>query len=129
MKANVNSPCAAIAPWCLALWRASRANCRLRAGPMVALTGLARRPKPSGAEANPCETRTMSFRSRRELLLAGVALLAAPAVLRAAPTQLRIGHGLPATHPVHPAMQHFADIVRERTGGAIEIAIFPDGQI
>ena len=26
-------------------------------------------------------------------------------------------------------MQHFADIVRDRTGGAIEIAIFPDGQI
>lgn len=71
----------------------------------------------------------MSFRSRRELLLAGVVLLAAPAVLRAAPTQLRIGHGLPATHPVHPAMQHFADIVRDRTGGTIEIAIFPDGQI
>jgi tripartite ATP-independent transporter DctP family solute receptor len=71
----------------------------------------------------------MSFRSRREFLLAGVALVAAPAVLRAAPTRLRIGHGLPATHPVHPSMQHFADIVRDRTGGAIEIAIFPDGQI
>jgi tripartite ATP-independent transporter DctP family solute receptor len=71
----------------------------------------------------------MSLRSRRELLLAGAALLAAPAVLRAEPTRLRIGHGLPASHPVHPSMQHFADIVRERTGGAIEIAIFPDGQI
>lgn len=56
-------------------------------------------------------------------------MLAAPAVLRAEPTRLRIGHGLPATHPVHPAMQLFADIVRERSGGALEIAIFPDGQI
>jgi tripartite ATP-independent transporter DctP family solute receptor len=26
-------------------------------------------------------------------------------------------------------MQHFADIVRERTGGALEITLFPDGQI
>ena len=71
----------------------------------------------------------MSIRSRREAVLAGVALLAAPAVLRAAPTRLRIGHGLPATHPVHPSMQYFADIVRDRTDGALEIAIFPDGQI
>jgi tripartite ATP-independent transporter DctP family solute receptor len=68
-------------------------------------------------------------RSRRELLLAGAVLLAAPAVLRAQPARMRIGHGLPAGHPVHPSMQHFADLVRERTGGAIEIAIFPDGQI
>lgn len=71
----------------------------------------------------------MSSVSRRKALLAGAALLAAPAVLRAAPTRLRIGHGLPATHPVHPSMQHFADIVGERTAGALEIALFPDGQI
>lgn len=71
----------------------------------------------------------MTILSRRKALLAGVGLLAAPAVLRAAPTRMRIGHGLPASHPVHPSMQHFADIVRDRTGGAIEIAIFPDGQI
>jgi TRAP-type C4-dicarboxylate transport system substrate-binding protein len=71
----------------------------------------------------------MNIRSRREVLLAGAAVLATPAVLRAAPTRLRIGHGLPITHPVHPAMQHFADIVRDRTGGALEVAIFPDGQI
>jgi tripartite ATP-independent transporter DctP family solute receptor len=71
----------------------------------------------------------MIIRSRREAVLAGIALLAAPAVLRASPARLRIGHGLPVTHPVHPSMQHFADIVRDRTGGAIEIAIFPDGQI
>jgi tripartite ATP-independent transporter DctP family solute receptor len=71
----------------------------------------------------------MSIRSRREAVLAGIALLAAPAVLRAQPARLRIGHGLPSAHPVHPSMQYFADIVRDRTGGAIEIAIFPDGQI
>jgi tripartite ATP-independent transporter DctP family solute receptor len=71
----------------------------------------------------------MSIRSRREALLAGIALLATPAVLRAAPTRMRIGHGLPPAHPVHQTMQHFADIVRDRTGGALEVTIFPDGQI
>jgi tripartite ATP-independent transporter DctP family solute receptor len=71
----------------------------------------------------------MIIRSRRQVVLAGVALLAAPAVLRAAPTRLRIGHGLPASHPVHASMQHFADVVRDRTGGELEVAIFPDGQI
>lgn len=71
----------------------------------------------------------MPGRSRREIFLAGMMLLAAPAVLRAAPTRLRIGHGLPASHPVHPAMERFAEIVSERTSGAIEVAIFPDGQI
>jgi tripartite ATP-independent transporter DctP family solute receptor len=75
------------------------------------------------------EQRDMRSRSRREIVLAGAALLAAPAVLQAAPTRLRIGHGLPPTHPVHPSMQYFADIVRDRTAGALEIAIFPDGQI
>lgn len=59
----------------------------------------------------------------------GIGLLAAPAVLKAAPRRMRIGHGLPASHPVHPSMQHFADLVRERTGGEFEITIFPDGQI
>ncbi|MDQ8732244.1 TRAP transporter substrate-binding protein [Bradyrhizobium sp. LHD-71] len=71
----------------------------------------------------------MRIRSRREAILAGIGLLAAPAVSRAEPTRLRIGHGLPASHPVHPSMQHFADLVRERTGGELEIEIFPDGQI
>lgn len=71
----------------------------------------------------------MNIGTRRQALFAGIALLAAPAVLRAAPARLRIGHGLPATHPVHASMQYFADLVRERSAGALEIAIFPDGQI
>jgi tripartite ATP-independent transporter DctP family solute receptor len=93
------------------------------------------RVEPSGAGRAPSieEQRDMQrhlgIRSRREVLLAGAALLATPAVLRAAPMRLRVGHALPATHPVHPAMQYFADIVRDRTGGAYEITIFPDGQI
>jgi tripartite ATP-independent transporter DctP family solute receptor len=67
--------------------------------------------------------------SRRRLLAAGASVLALPAVARAEPLRLRIGHALPTTHPVHPAIQLFADIVRERTGGAIEMTIFADGLI
>ena len=66
---------------------------------------------------------------RRALALCGAAL-ACPVVARGqTPMQLRIGHGLPRTHPVHISMQFFADQLRERSGGAIETAIFADGVI
>jgi tripartite ATP-independent transporter DctP family solute receptor len=42
---------------------------------------------------------------------------------------MRLAHGLPTTHPVHPAMQHFADLARERSQGEIDIALFADGQL
>jgi tripartite ATP-independent transporter DctP family solute receptor len=67
--------------------------------------------------------------SRRHLLLTAGLTVACPAVLRAAPLELRLAHGLPTSHPVHPSMQRFADIVRERTGGEINIALFADGQL
>lgn len=68
--------------------------------------------------------------TRRSALALTGALVACPGVLRAqAATQLRIGHGLPSTHPVHVAMQFFADQLRERTGGALQTTIFPDGVI
>lgn len=68
--------------------------------------------------------------TRRRALALGAAALACPAVARGqAATQLRIGHGLPANHPVHVSMQFFADQLREKSGGALETTIYPDGQI
>lgn len=70
--------------------------------------------------------------SRRTILAtaAGTATLAAPAILRAqGPLQLRLGHGLQTTHPVHAAMEHFAEEMRERSAGAVQVAVFPDGQL
>jgi tripartite ATP-independent transporter DctP family solute receptor len=67
--------------------------------------------------------------SRRRLILTAGLVMACPAVLRAASQKLRLAHGLPVTHPVHPAMQHFADIARERSGGELDIALFADGQL
>ena len=66
--------------------------------------------------------------SRRLVLSAGLAI-ACPAVLRAQPVGMRLAHGLPVSHPVHPAMQHFADLVRERSNGEIDITLFADGQL
>lgn len=67
--------------------------------------------------------------TRRGLLAAG-ASLAAPAVVRADATlRLRLGHALPSSHPVHAAMEFFAEQVRERTGGGIEIALFANGEL
>jgi tripartite ATP-independent transporter DctP family solute receptor len=67
--------------------------------------------------------------SRRRLLLTAGLAVASPALLRAAPLKLRLAHGLPTTHPVHPAMQHFADLARERSQGELDIALFADGQL
>lgn len=77
----------------------------------------------------------MAFRAppTRRLLLtsaAAAAALACPAVLSAqAPLHLRLGHGLQTSHPVHPALETFANEARERSSGAIQIAVFPDGQL
>jgi tripartite ATP-independent transporter DctP family solute receptor len=70
---------------------------------------------------------------RRALALVGVAsagaALACPVVARAQALRLRIGHGLPATHPVHAALRLFADELKARSSGTIEATIFPDGII
>lgn len=66
--------------------------------------------------------------SRRLLLTASLGI-ACPAVLRAAPLRLRLAHGLPTTHPVHPAMQHFADLARAQSQGELDITLFADGQL
>lgn len=111
-----------------AFWYAGAPGCKV-ARFRAALKRVAEAGEGRSARRRTGSSGAMSIRSRRQIVLAGVALLAAPAVLRAAPTRLRIGHGLPASHPVHRSMQHFADIVRQRTGGALDVAIFPDGQI
>jgi len=47
---------------------------------------------------------------------------------RAART-LRLAHALPASHPVHKSMANFADLVMERSGGALAIELYADGLI
>lgn len=42
---------------------------------------------------------------------------------------LKIGHGLDRTHPVHLAMEFFADRVYEKSNGKIEITVYPSQQL
>ena len=41
--------------------------------------------------------------------------------------KMRLGHSLPEDHAVHKAMVKFAEMVKERSKGDIQISIFPNG--
>lgn len=43
--------------------------------------------------------------------------------------KLKIGHGLDRTHPVHLAMEFMAERVAEKSGGKIEITVYPSQQL
>lgn len=65
---------------------------------------------------------------RKTLLAAPIAaLLATPAF--SADVTLRLAHFAAETHPGQIAAQQFADSVKERTGGAVEIEIYPANQL
>lgn len=42
---------------------------------------------------------------------------------------LKLAHSLPPTAPVHKAMERFAELVAEKSKGAVEVQIFPSGQL
>lgn len=64
----------------------------------------------------------------RGLLAASLAVVFSHAPAQAA-EKMRLAHGLPEDNPVHIAMKHFADAVKQRTNGEIEITVFPNGQL
>ncbi len=43
--------------------------------------------------------------------------------------ELKLAHGLDVTHPVHQGMVYMAEKVREKSGGQLEIAIYPSQQL
>jgi TRAP-type transport system periplasmic protein len=65
--------------------------------------------------------------------LAGIAgAVAMPHVRRAgaqSPLVLRFGHYVDVKHPGHIAAQQFADRVKERTNGAVQVNIFPNNAL
>jgi TRAP-type C4-dicarboxylate transport system substrate-binding protein len=67
--------------------------------------------------------------TRRHLLAAAAATVAAPAVLRAAPSKLKLSHYLPPQHQSHAEFQRWADELRQKTGGQLDIEIYPAGQM
>ena len=76
----------------------------------------------------------MSKVSRRAVLRVlasapAVSVLGAPMIARAAEIELRYGNNLPSSHPLNVRSQEAADRVKERTGGRVEIKIFPNNQL
>lgn len=67
--------------------------------------------------------------TRRLLLAATAATVASPAVLRAAPTKLKLSHYLPPQHQSHLEFQRWADELRQKTGGQLDIEVYPAGQM
>ena len=59
-------------------------------------------------------------------LLAGLALAFGTSSVFAV-EKMRLAHSLPEDHAVHKAMVKFADLVKERSKGDVEISIFPNG--
>ena len=43
--------------------------------------------------------------------------------------RIKIGHGLDQTHPVHQAMLYLAKVAAEKSGGKIQITIYPSQQL
>src|SRR3954454_10796285 len=69
--------------------------------------------------------------TRRATIIAAVAAclgFLAPAA-EAATTVLKLGNVQPAGMVVQQGLQRFADLVKERTGGAVEVQIFPASQL
>ena len=68
---------------------------------------------------------------KRRSLLAAAALSVAALGLATGveAASYRLGHHLAASSPVGMAAQEFADVLRERSNGEIDISVFPDGQV
>lgn len=70
--------------------------------------------------------------TKRHLLAgigAGAGLIAMPTVLRAQAKVLRWGEQLPPTHPQVQMIERIAAEVKTKTGGRLEIQVFPGGQL
>ncbi|MDR0379367.1 MAG: TRAP transporter substrate-binding protein [Candidatus Accumulibacter sp.] len=57
----------------------------------------------------------------------GLMLALGMATQSVAAEKMRLGHGLPEDHAVHMAVVKFADLVKKRTNGGIEIEVFANG--
>ncbi|WP_124980219.1 TRAP transporter substrate-binding protein [Nonlabens xiamenensis] len=42
---------------------------------------------------------------------------------------LRLAHGLDTSHPVHKAMERLGESLKERSGGTLNVRIYPNGQL
>jgi TRAP-type C4-dicarboxylate transport system substrate-binding protein len=57
------------------------------------------------------------------------AVLAAPAIGRAQGRKLKLSHYLPPQHQINTELNRWADELKQKTDGALEIEVFPAGQM
>ena len=82
------------------------------------------RKAPSG------KRKTLSGRRKAQVcLLAVVSLWAAACDQRSDRIVLKLGHALDQKHPVHHGMVHMAELVETRSGGRVQIEIYPSEQL
>lgn len=67
--------------------------------------------------------------TRRTFMATATATLALPAIARGQDKKLKLSHYLPPQHQINTELSNWADAVRERSGGAADIEIFPAGQM
>ncbi len=67
--------------------------------------------------------------TRRGFVAATAATLAMPAIGRAQAGKLKLSHYLPPQHQINAELMRWADEVREKSGGAADIEVFPAGQM
>ena len=65
----------------------------------------------------------------RTLLTAVTGVLLSASVCLAGPVTLKLGHIAEPENPYGMGATHFADLVKERTNGAVEIQVFPSSQL
>lgn len=72
---------------------------------------------------------------KRRTVLKGAAaagvLASAPGILKhaSAATTLRMGHIFPTSHPYHLGLVRFAEEVKQRTDGAVQVEVYPSAQL
>ncbi|MEZ5931020.1 MAG: TRAP transporter substrate-binding protein [Alphaproteobacteria bacterium] len=67
--------------------------------------------------------------NRRTFVAAAATTLAAPAIVQAQTRKLKLSHYLPPVHQVHAEFVRWTDELREKTGGLLDIEVFPAGQM
>ena len=67
-------------------------------------------------------------RSMRLLLLAGVLVLGLTAAANAADFVFKLGHIADPENPYAKGAEKFAQLVKEKTGGKVEVQVFPSSQ-
>ena len=69
------------------------------------------------------------MRIRLEWLAVGILAFAASTTPVGAQTTLRFGHQNAPNHSIHLGAQKFADLVDQKTRGAVKVQVFPSAQL